>query len=55
MPNVNLELTLNDVNIILQALGNAPYVSVADVINKIREQVQPQVQAAPAPATEENS
>lgn len=54
MQNFDLNLTLNEVNIVLQALGNAPYVQVAELVNKIREQVQPQVQAAPAQAEEEN-
>lgn len=54
MQNFDLKLTLNEINVILQALGNAPYVSVAEVIGKIREQVKPQVDAAPAPANEES-
>lgn len=54
MQNFDLKLTLNDINIVLQALGNAPYVTVAEVIAKIREQAQPQIEAAPAPATEES-
>ena len=43
---MKLELTINEVNIIMQALGNAPYAQVAELIQKIREQAQPQVQAA---------
>ena len=45
---MKLELTIVEVNTIMQALGNAPYVQVAELIQKIREQAQPQV-AAPAP------
>jgi hypothetical protein len=45
---MKLELTIEEVNIILQALGNAPYVQVANVIQKIRDQAQPQV-SPPAP------
>jgi len=48
---VKLEITINDVNVIMQALGNAPYVQVAELIQKIREQVQPQINQ---PAQEEN-
>ena len=44
---INLELTLNDNNIILQALGQAPYVQVADIIDKVRTQAAPQVEALP--------
>lgn len=54
MQDFDLKLTLNDINVVLQALGNAPYVTVAEVIAKIRDQVQPQVNAAPAPANEES-
>jgi len=46
---MTLDLTINEVNLILQALGNAPYVSVAEVIEKIRTQAQAQVQPAPTP------
>jgi hypothetical protein len=44
---MTLDLTINEINIILQALGNAPYVSVAEVIEKIRTQAQAQVQPTP--------
>ena len=44
---INLELSLNDVNIILQALGQAPYVSVAELVEKIKGQAVPQAQALP--------
>jgi len=46
---MTLDLTINEINIILQALGNAPYVSVAEVIDKIRTQAQAQVQPIPTP------
>lgn len=54
MQNFDLKLTLNEINIIMQALGNAPYVTVADVITKIRAQVEPQVQVAPVQAAEDD-
>jgi hypothetical protein len=40
---MKLELTIDEINIIMQALGNAPYVQVAALVQKIREQAQPQV------------
>jgi hypothetical protein len=40
---MKLELTINEINIIMQALGNAPYVQVAELIQKIREQAHPQM------------
>ena len=45
---MNLELTIEQVNIIMQALGNAPFVQVEGIIKEIRKQVQPQL----APAVE---
>ena len=45
---MNLELTIEQVNIIMQALGNAPFIQVEGIINEIRKQVQPQL----APAVE---
>jgi hypothetical protein len=49
---VKLDLTINEVNIIMQALGNMPYAQVFELIQKIREQAQPQVAV---PANEENA
>ena len=48
---MKLDLTIAEVNVIMQALGNAPYVQVAELIQKIREQAQPQITAL---APEEN-
>ena len=45
---MRLELTIDQINIIMSALGNAPYVQVEGIINEIRKQVQPQL----APAVE---
>jgi hypothetical protein len=55
--NVNIELTVNEVNMVLVALSKAPYEQVADLITKVRGQVIPQLpaqEAAPeeAPAAE---
>ena len=44
---INLELTLNEINLILQALGQAPYVQVAELVEKIKAQAVPQVEAIP--------
>ena len=41
---MKLELTINDVNVILQALGNAPYAQDFELVEKIRTQAQAQVQ-----------
>ena len=44
---MQLELTIDQINIILQALGNSPYVQVAPVIAEIQKQAAPQVNPAP--------
>ena len=46
---MTLELTIDQINIIMQALGNAPYVQVAPVIAEIQKQAAPQVQATVVP------
>lgn len=50
---MKLDLTIQEINLIMQALGNAPYVQVFELIQKIREQVQNQAQ--PSAATEESN
>ena len=45
---INLELELDEVNIIMNALGVGQFVQVAGVIKKIQEQAGPQVAAMPA-------
>ena len=40
---VNLTLPLGAVNMILSALGKAPYEQVADLVQSIREQASPQI------------
>lgn len=42
---INLELSVNEINLILQALGQAPYTQVTDVIENIKVQAIPQVEA----------
>ena len=41
---IELKLELNDVNVILAALGKMPLEQVVDVFHKIKAQAQPQVQ-----------
>lgn len=40
---LNFELTLDEANLILGALGKAPFETVAGLISKMREQAQPQL------------
>ena len=46
---MTLDLNINEINLILQALGNAPYAQVFELVQKIREQTQVQVQPIPTP------
>lgn len=46
---MQFDLTLEQVNLILGALGNAPFVQVEAIINEIRKQAQRQL---PDPKTE---
>ena len=43
MDKVKLELTIQEINTILQALGNGPFVQVADLIQKIKTQAEEQI------------
>ena len=40
---IHLELTIDETNLVLQALGNAPYTQVVALVEKIKEQAIPQV------------
>ena len=44
---INLELSVQEINLILQALGQAPYAQVAELVDKIKVQAIPQVEALP--------
>ena len=44
---INLNLTVQEINLILQALGQAPYAQVAELFEKIKVQAVPQVEALP--------
>ena len=41
---MTLDLTIDQINVIMSALGNAPYVQVAPVIAEIQKQAAPQVE-----------
>lgn len=43
---IDLKLTVAEVNGVLQALGQMPFVQVASLIQKIQQQAAPQVQTA---------
>lgn len=45
MENITLDLQLEEVNIILSAMGNLPYVQVFGLIEKIKSQAGAQIQS----------
>jgi hypothetical protein len=49
---MTLDLNVNEVNLIMQALGNMPYAQVFELVRKIQEQAQAQLKQT---ATEENA
>jgi len=44
MKEVNLKLTVNEVNMVIKALGQFPYNQVYEVVSKIHTQASDQVQ-----------
>jgi hypothetical protein len=46
--NLNLELTIDEVNMILRSLGKHPFEEIANLIGKIKAQGEPQVATAEA-------
>ncbi len=44
MNDITLTLTLNEINLIMSALGNAPYVQVAELVGKVKAQAQSQLE-----------
>lgn len=50
---LKFELTLNEANLVLGALGKQPFDAVAALINKIQQQAQPQLPALEAAAAAE--
>jgi len=47
---LKFELTLDEANMVLSALGKAPFEAVASLINKLQQQAQPQLPALEAAA-----
>lgn len=44
MENIKLELSVEEINIILNSLANRPYVEVAELIGKIQSEGNKQIQ-----------
>jgi|PlaIllAssembly_1097288.scaffolds.fasta_scaffold242929_1 hypothetical protein len=45
METVSIELKVNEVNSVLSALGQLPFIQVADLINNIKTQAETQLAA----------
>jgi len=45
---IKLELTIDETNGVLQALGNMPYAQVVALVEKIKAQAIPQIPQVPA-------
>ena len=54
MEKINLSLTVNEINTILQGLGSMPYAEVHQVIETIHNQASKQLQGD-NPATKDNT
>jgi hypothetical protein len=54
-PKIRLELTVPEVNQILDALGRLPYAEVYELIGNLQQQAQPQIGMGPVPAPVEAS
>ena len=44
---INVAKLVVEINVIMSALGNAPYAQVHEPVTKIRSQVEPQIQNMP--------
>lgn len=42
---VDISMTVAEWNVVMNALGGRPFAEVVNIINKIKEQAEPQVQA----------
>ena len=51
--NINLDLSLEEINMVLGGLGELPAKASMGVIQKIQQQASPQVQPEPQPAPAE--
>ena len=51
-PEITIELTLNEINMILASLGKHPFDEISQLIGKIRSQGEEQISALQAAAEE---
>ena len=53
--NINLDLSLEEINLVLNGLGELPAKASMGVIQKIQQQAQPQVVPEPVEAPEDGA
>lgn len=46
MEQISINLTVEEVNLVLETLGQRPYVEVFQLINKVKAQAEAQVEAS---------
>jgi hypothetical protein len=51
-PTIHLELSVADVNLILEALGDQPFKSVYGLVSRLQSQARGQLQSPPSEALE---
>lgn len=49
MEELNLKLTIDEINTVLESLGEQPYVKVYQLVSKIQKQSQEQLRASEKP------
>lgn len=49
MEELNLKLTIDEINTVLESLGDQPYVKVYQLVSKIQKQSQEQLRASEKP------
>ena len=54
MREIELRVSIDEANLILEALGNLPYVKVFGLIDKLQQQARQQLNAEVSPAMVEN-
>lgn len=52
MQDIKLNLSVEDINLILEGLGNLPFSRVFTLVGKIQEQAAEQIKSAEAPQVE---
>lgn len=52
MQEIKLSLPVEDMNLILEGLGNLPFAKVFTLVGKIQEQASEQIKSAEAPQVE---